>query len=133
MLTEERHAIILDTINRQHSVRLNELCELLGTSESTIRRDLTALDEKGLLTKVHGGAIAPGNPLYASKYLQFDIPSQTTPRSNRFPAGIITGNSRKMQLCGPVWMLFPLRFQCRHSKLAQRASDLEGNICHSCL
>lgn len=46
MLTEERHAIILDTINRQHSVRLNELCELLGTSESTIRRDLTALDEK---------------------------------------------------------------------------------------
>ena len=58
MLTEERHAIILDTINRQHSVRLNELCELLGTSESTIRRDLTALDEKGLLTKVHGGAIA---------------------------------------------------------------------------
>ena len=68
MLTEERHAIILDTINRQHSVRLNELCELLGTSESTIRRDLTALDEKGLLTKVHGGAIFGELPSAASVF-----------------------------------------------------------------
>lgn len=58
MLTEERHSIILETVNKQHSVRLIELCELLNTSESTVRRDLTVLDEKGLLTKVHGGAIA---------------------------------------------------------------------------
>lgn len=58
MLTEERYALILDTVNKQHSVRLGELCELLDTSESTVRRDLSVLAEKGLLTKVHGGAIA---------------------------------------------------------------------------
>lgn len=58
MLTEERHAIILDALNKKRSVHLGELCEILNTSESTIRRDLAALAERNLLIKVHGGAIA---------------------------------------------------------------------------
>lgn len=58
MLTEERHSIILDTVNKKKSVELGELCELLDASESTVRRDLNLLDEKGVLVKVRGGAIA---------------------------------------------------------------------------
>ena len=58
MLTEERHSIILNTINKKKSAGLEELCELLNASESTVRRDLMLLDEKGMLTKVRGGAIA---------------------------------------------------------------------------
>lgn len=58
MLTEERHSIILDTVNKKKSVELDELCKLLNASESTIRRDLALLDEKGVLVKVRGGAIA---------------------------------------------------------------------------
>lgn len=58
LLTEERHAIILEQVKQYKSVKLPELCELLGTSESTVRRDLAALDEKGLIKKVHGGAIS---------------------------------------------------------------------------
>ena len=46
MLSEERHKLIL------------ELVKYLNTSESTIRRDLIALDKAGLLKKVHGGATA---------------------------------------------------------------------------
>lgn len=58
MLAENRHTIILELINSQGSVKLSELCSTLGTSEPTIRRDLNLLDERGMLTKVHGGAIA---------------------------------------------------------------------------
>ncbi len=58
MLTEERHSIILDTVNKRRSAELSELCELLNASESTVRRDLNLLDEKGMLIKVRGGAIA---------------------------------------------------------------------------
>ena len=58
MLTEERHSIILEQVKQNKSVTLTELCELLGASESTIRRDLTTLDERGLIKKVHGGAIS---------------------------------------------------------------------------
>lgn len=58
MLTEERYAKILKMVKQNLSVKLPELCEMLNASESTVRRDLSALDERGLLKKVHGGAIS---------------------------------------------------------------------------
>lgn len=58
MLTEERQAIILDQVNKNRSVKISELCEMLNSSVSTIRRDLCCLADMGKLVKVHGGAIA---------------------------------------------------------------------------
>ena len=43
-------------VNEKNAVTVSELAELLGISESTVRRDLTALDELGKLKKVFGGA-----------------------------------------------------------------------------
>lgn len=50
--------MILDAVNKRKSVGVSELCQLLSASESTVRRDLSLLDERGLLAKVRGGAIA---------------------------------------------------------------------------
>lgn len=58
MLTEERYSVILEQVRQNKSVKLPRLCELLEASESTVRRDLTFLDERGLLKKVHGGAVS---------------------------------------------------------------------------
>lgn len=58
MLSEERFSKIISYINRERSVSVTDLVEKLGVSESTIRRDLAVMDERGLLVKVHGGAIA---------------------------------------------------------------------------
>lgn len=58
MLTEERFNKILKIISEQKSVTVQELTELLNSSESTIRRDLNALHKLGKLIKVHGGATA---------------------------------------------------------------------------
>lgn len=58
MLTEERHAAILKMLDKKKAVSVVELTELLHTSESTIRRDLTVLHRMGRLYKVHGGATA---------------------------------------------------------------------------
>lgn len=57
MLTEERFVRILSILESMGSVTVQQLMTELDASESTIRRDLTALDAKGQLTKVHGGAI----------------------------------------------------------------------------
>lgn len=57
MLTEERFAKILSILESMGSVTVQQLMKELDASESTIRRDLTSLDAKGMLTKVHGGAI----------------------------------------------------------------------------
>lgn len=48
---------ILDILDSMGSVTVQQLMDELDTSESTIRRDLVAMDKKGYLTKVHGGAI----------------------------------------------------------------------------
>ena len=40
MLTEERHKLILEKLKIDSVVYVNELVEMLETSESTIRRDL---------------------------------------------------------------------------------------------
>lgn len=56
MLTQKRHEEILKLLNEKGSVTVTELTEWLDSSESTIRRDLLALDRLGKLNKVHGGA-----------------------------------------------------------------------------
>lgn len=56
MLTEERKKIIIKTVNERGIVTVQELMNLLGTSESTLRRDLIGLDSEGLISKIHGGA-----------------------------------------------------------------------------
>lgn len=60
MLTEERKKQILALVNESGSMSVQQLMALLKASESTVRRDLAELDRKGLLVKVHGGAMASG-------------------------------------------------------------------------
>ncbi|MFR1906431.1 MAG: DeoR/GlpR family DNA-binding transcription regulator [Clostridium neonatale] len=60
MFTEERHNIILRELKIKGMISVNDLVKLLNTSESTIRRDLNALDSEGLLKKIHGGATLVG-------------------------------------------------------------------------
>ena len=62
MLAEERFALILDLLAHQRTATVQELCEALSASESTIRRDLNELDKMGRLNKVHGGATLPDSP-----------------------------------------------------------------------
>ena len=62
MLAEERFSLILDLLARQRTATVQELCEALNASESTIRRDLNELDKQGKLNKVHGGATLPDSP-----------------------------------------------------------------------
>lgn len=57
MLTEKRQEEILRLLESKGSVTVQELKEIFQTSESTIRRDLTMLHEKGALVKVFGGAV----------------------------------------------------------------------------
>lgn len=58
MLAEERLSKITQLVNEQGSAAAQELMEYLNVSESTIRRDLNALDAAGEIIKVHGGAMS---------------------------------------------------------------------------
>ncbi|CAM3648450.1 DeoR/GlpR family DNA-binding transcription regulator [Cytobacillus oceanisediminis] len=56
MLTPERHKLILQLIKEKGVVKIQDLVDLTETSESTIRRDLTQLEEGKYLKRIHGGA-----------------------------------------------------------------------------
>lgn len=58
MLTEQRYEMILQLLEEKKSITVTEAKELLDASESTIRRDITALHKAGKLVKVFGGAVA---------------------------------------------------------------------------
>ncbi len=56
MLARQRHELILEAVQREGSVRVRALAELLDVSDMTVRRDLDTLASRGLVDKVHGGA-----------------------------------------------------------------------------
>ena len=58
MLSEERQVKIVSLVNENKSMTIQGIMKALDASESTIRRDLSELDEKGLVEKVYGGAMA---------------------------------------------------------------------------
>lgn len=55
-LAQQRHERIVSQVRRTGAARVADLAQQLGVSEMTIRRDLDALHDAGLLLKVHGGA-----------------------------------------------------------------------------
>lgn len=61
MLARQRQEAILQGIADDGGVRISKLVETLGVSDMTVRRDIDFLAGKGLLYKVHGGAIAVGD------------------------------------------------------------------------
>ena len=58
MLAQQRQVAILREVERVGGARVSELVDLLGVSDMTVRRDITALAVNGLVLKVHSGATA---------------------------------------------------------------------------
>lgn len=56
VLTPERHRIILQLLKEKSVVKIQEIMDITNTSESTIRRDLSQLEEQKFLKRIHGGA-----------------------------------------------------------------------------
>lgn len=57
-LPRARHEYLLRELQLRGSVRSTDVAEALNVSEVTIRRDVVELERRGLLARVHGGAIA---------------------------------------------------------------------------
>lgn len=58
MIPEDRQNQILRMLETEGSVVMSELVARFAVSEMTIRRDLDALESKGLLRRAHGGAVS---------------------------------------------------------------------------
>ncbi|NLG69036.1 MAG: DeoR/GlpR transcriptional regulator [Firmicutes bacterium] len=59
VLSAERHRRILEQLRQSGQASATQLARQLGVSLMTIRRDLNALSERGLVVRLHGGALLP--------------------------------------------------------------------------
>ena len=71
---EERHRLILDSVQENGIVTVAELSRTLNVSPVTVRRDLYHLALRGLVHRTHGGALLAATP---------SLPSSEPPVLNR--------------------------------------------------
>ena len=74
---EQRRKYILDHIVKDGFVKVSDLAESLGVTQTTIRKDLNYLESQGVLQRAHGSAIPPSQQmmdlnLSAKKLINFE-------------------------------------------------------------
>ena len=72
MLAGQRQDEILATVRALGAARVADLVERFGVSDMTIRRDIGELARAGLVRRVHGGAVGPGDAARASEEPGFE-------------------------------------------------------------
>lgn len=61
MYAEERQQAMAELIGQQGRLSVNRLADRFSVTTETVRRDLSALERIGLVTRVHGGAVPAGS------------------------------------------------------------------------
>jgi len=56
-LVQKRHTLILDQLDREETISIKDLSDLLNASRETIRKDIAVLSKEGRLRQVRGGAV----------------------------------------------------------------------------
>jgi DeoR/GlpR family transcriptional regulator of sugar metabolism len=110
MLKKERQLKIIDKVRGSQKVLSVFLAEELNVSEDTIRRDLNELADKGLVTKVHGGAVNRIQKLYQynedtifNKNKKINVALKTVPLIHEGMVIIMSGGTTNLVLA----KLFP--------------------------
>ena len=70
MSGEQRKQKILELLKENDTVRVSSLSRILGVSEVTVRIYLEDLEKKGLLSRIHGGAVSTYKPYYSMNLAQ---------------------------------------------------------------
>lgn len=70
MVADKRKQEILDILKTHGSVKVTQLSDLFNVSEVTVRNYLADMESKGLLSRIHGGAISSYKPYYSMNMTQ---------------------------------------------------------------
>lgn len=70
MYEEERLLKIAEYVQSKSRASVQELCELFKVSESTVRRDLSVLENRKMLKRTHGGAIYTDSVSFEPSYIE---------------------------------------------------------------
>lgn len=82
-LARQKH--ILDRLSETGQLSISELVDALQVSADTIRRDLSELENRGVLQKSHGGAIALNVPAMTRRGRNALLPEPSSVSASRSP------------------------------------------------
>ena len=119
LFLEERRRAIIERLEQQGRVTVKELSDLMHVSEVTIRQDLRALEEQGVIDRTYGGAVYRGGPT-SLRELSFNVRMTTMNEHKKALAAaaaamVQDGFSIAMDSSTSVYALIPHLKQ--HSKL----------------
>ncbi len=89
MYAEERRQAIAALITQRGRLSVNELAEAYAITTETVRRDLSALEQAGLVRRVHGGAV-PADALSGLEIAVNDRDLSHADEKNRIAQAAVT-------------------------------------------
>ncbi|MBR3436618.1 MAG: DeoR/GlpR transcriptional regulator [Lachnospiraceae bacterium] len=93
MIQDERYQRIYDILKERQSVTVHFLKNYLYASEATIRRDLEAMESRGLLRRVWGGAAAVGTEKDTPDFVRIRTNIDKKEKIGRIAAKLIRDSS----------------------------------------
>lgn len=108
MIPEQRRAAILELARQKNELTVDEIAGRFGVSRETIRRDLAHLDERGLLRRVHGGALQLKTAAEAAFHERLNENAEAKTRIGRAAAGLFEENDTIMIDTGSTTEAFAL-------------------------
>lgn len=106
MSTDSRKNKILELLEKKGSVKVAELSRLFNISEVSVRNYLADMEKKGLLSRIHGGAVSSYKPYYSMNLSQRLETNQTAKKSiAEAVAKLISDNDTIMLNSGTTTLL----------------------------
>ncbi|NRA37694.1 MAG: DeoR/GlpR transcriptional regulator [Planctomycetes bacterium] len=104
MLVQERRHALEEMLQEDGSIVVSDIAKRWDVSEMTVRRDLKALADQGMIARVHGGAVAQGSLRFQTrrthatkaKQMAVDKLQQFIPQSGSI---FIDGSTTMLGLC----------------------------------
>lgn len=112
MIALQRHRNILNRVIDEGSVRVSDLARELEVTEETIRRDLRALADQGMLARTHGGAVA-----LERQDIHRDLPFDQRHATNPLQKDAIARAALELIEPGQVIALDPSSTACQLARL----------------
>ena len=116
MTAEQRKQKILELLKENDMVRVTTLSRLFGVSEVTVRTYLEDMEKKGLLSRVHGGAVSSYKPYYSMNLNQrLETNQQAKLEIADRVASLIQPNDMIMLNAGTTTLLVFRRFPANYN------------------
>ena len=98
--TQHRQTMILRFLKEHGKAQVDDLADLLKTTQQTIRKDLSVLESEGQITRFHGGALLLAGTEYASFTVRNEIAREEKQSIGRAAAKELPNNCSIMLNAG---------------------------------